>query len=128
MLRIGLALMVNAATNRRFSPFIVSALYDTAVHMGKIRRGEELYLDDERAAELFGIQRPTLSDFKEIRDILLFALENPAPGWSITRPTRAPPTKGRFAPREAPAHAVLLQPGAHASVKAPRLAGDDAGA
>lgn len=36
MLRIGLALMVNAATNWYYSPFIVSALHDTAVHLGKI--------------------------------------------------------------------------------------------
>jgi len=126
MCTLNLVLMVNAATNRRFSPFLVAALYDTAVHLGKIRRGEILYLDDERAAELFGIQRPTLADFKEIRDILLFALENPAGGWSITRPTRAPPTPGRFSPREPPAHAILLQPGAHAAHQAPRSVRDDA--
>lgn len=93
------ALMVNAATNRRFGGVLLSALYDTAIHRGIIKRGDPLRLTDTRAAALFGIRNPNLADLKEIRDILGFARDHPPLGWVVETYPLGPATNICIRPR-----------------------------
>lgn len=106
LLTIVHALMVNAATNRRFGGVLLAALYDTAVHRGIVKRGESLRLTDTRAAVLFGIKDPNLADLKEVRDILGFARDHPPIGWDVETYPLGPTTNITIRPRPKKEEAV----------------------
>lgn len=103
--------MVTTATNRRFSPFFIEALYETAVRRGKLRRGDALLLIDEHAADLVGASKTDAGALKELRDMLQFARENPPNGWIIDHPDKIPGDRGFH--RNAPSHCITIRP-AHA--------------
>jgi hypothetical protein len=101
------ACMVNASTNRRFGGVLLGALYDTAIHRGLVQHGDALRLTDTRAADLFGIQAPTLGDLKEIRDILAFQRDHPPLGWEIQTYPLGPATNIQIRPHPKPTKARI---------------------